>query len=124
MPDKTHEQRRRDTLIRMAVDELTAWHLMVTCDHCRVENPVMVRDLVARFGPELRLVSLVPRPRCKALTYSGAQRCKARRAIEAVFWRTLADTGAGVRRTLFKMNARSVGRTRDRPARRTMVEIK
>jgi len=66
MPDGLHDQRRRDTLIRMSIGELTAWHLMVTCDHCRVENPVMLRDLVARFGAERRLVSLVPRLRCKA----------------------------------------------------------
>ena len=65
MPDGVHFNRKRDTLIRLPIGELAAWHLMVACDHCRAERAVMVRDLVARFGPEQRLVFLVQRLRCK-----------------------------------------------------------
>ena len=65
MPDGTHESRRKETLIRLPIGELAAWHLMVACDHCRAERAVMVRDLVARFGSEQRLVFLVTRLRCK-----------------------------------------------------------
>ena len=65
MPDGTHESRRKETLIRLPIGNLAAWHLMVACDHCRAESAVMVRDLVARFGSEQRLVFLVQRLRCK-----------------------------------------------------------
>ena len=65
MPDGIHQNRQRETLIRLPIGELAAWHLMVACDHCRAERAVMVRDLIARLGSEQRLVFLVPRLRCK-----------------------------------------------------------
>ena len=65
MPDGVHYSRQRETLIRLPIGELAEWHLMVACDHCRAERAVMVRDLVARFGSEQRLVFLVTRLRCK-----------------------------------------------------------
>ncbi len=65
MPDKVHSNRKRETLIRLPIGKLAVWRLMVTCDHCRAERAVTVRDLVARFGPEQRLVFLVARLRCK-----------------------------------------------------------
>ncbi len=65
MPDGVHDRGRRETLLRLPIGELAAWHLMVACDACRAERAVMVRDLVARFGAEQRLVFLIPRLRCR-----------------------------------------------------------
>ncbi len=65
MPDGIHYSRQRETLIRLPIGELVAWHLMAACDNCRTERAVMVRDLVARFGSEQRLAFLVTRLRCK-----------------------------------------------------------
>ena len=65
MPDGVHEARRRDTLARLPIGELLTWHLMVACDSCRTERAVMLKDLVARFGSEQRLIFLVTRLRCK-----------------------------------------------------------
>ena len=38
---------------------------MVACDHCAVERAVRLRDLIARFGDEQRIVFLVRGLRCR-----------------------------------------------------------
>ncbi len=68
MPDGTHYSRQRETLLRLPIGELAAWHLVVECAACRAERYVMIRDLIARFGSEQRLVFLVTQLRCKAMT--------------------------------------------------------
>ncbi len=58
--------KRRDALIRLPIGEMAAWHLMVMCAACRDERVLLVRDLVARYGPTPTLAAIVPRLRCKA----------------------------------------------------------
>lgn len=65
MPDGTHESRRKQTLIRLPIGELAGWHLLVSCGACRADRVVHVRDLVAQYGSEQRLVMLMPRLRCR-----------------------------------------------------------
>ena len=67
MPDGTHDAKRRDTLLRLPIGELAAWHLVVTCEGCRHDRYLHVDTLVERFGPDAKLVTLVPRLRCKEL---------------------------------------------------------
>jgi hypothetical protein len=56
--------RRRETLIRLPIGELSAWHLMVACGACRQDRVMGVGTLVARYGPDVTLAVLVPRLRC------------------------------------------------------------
>lgn len=65
MPDGIHFSRQKETLPRPAIGDLAAWHLVMACDYCRAKRAVKVRDRVARFGAERRLVFLVTRLRCK-----------------------------------------------------------
>ncbi len=57
--------RRRETLLRLPIGDLVTWQLVASCGTCRTDRVVMVRDLVDRFGPDARLVMLVPRLRCR-----------------------------------------------------------
>lgn len=65
MPDGIHFSRQKETLFRLRIGDLAAWHPMVARDHCRAKRAVMIRARVARFGAERRLVFLVTRLRCK-----------------------------------------------------------
>ncbi len=65
MPDGTHSARQRDTLLRLPIGELVEWHLVLTCSVCREERNLHLKNLVARYGPDLTLIHLVPRLRCK-----------------------------------------------------------
>ena len=61
MPDGARESRRRDTLIRLPIGELSAWHLLAACDACRADRIVPVAGLAARYGADASLVMLTPR---------------------------------------------------------------
>ncbi len=65
MPDGIHQNRQRDTLLRLPLGDLVGWQLLVTCDACRADRIVMVGELVARHGSERTLAMLVPRLRCR-----------------------------------------------------------
>ena len=49
----------------MPIGELSDWHLMVACDACRADRILAVRNLVELVGPDQKLVTLVPRLRCR-----------------------------------------------------------
>ena len=68
MPDGTHDVKRRDTLLRLPIGELKAWHLVVTCEACGHDRYLHIDTLVERFGTEEKLVMLVPRLRCREPT--------------------------------------------------------
>jgi hypothetical protein len=57
--------KRRETLMRLPLGDLAEWHLLVTCESCRAERIVPLRDLITAYGPERTLVMLVPRLRCR-----------------------------------------------------------
>ncbi len=65
MPDGTHDAKRRDTLLRLPIAELSAWHLVVTCATCRQDRYLHIEALLDRWGPEAKLVMLVPKLRCR-----------------------------------------------------------
>ena len=64
VPDGAHGNRQRDTLARLPIGELSAWHLLASCDACRADRILPVDTLVARYGSESSLIMLVPRLRC------------------------------------------------------------
>ena len=64
MPDGIHQNRQRETLIRLPIADLVGWQLLASCGACRADRILMVSDLVARYGAERTLVMLVPRLRC------------------------------------------------------------
>lgn len=66
VPDGMHGARHRDTLARLPIGELTAWHLLASCDGCRRDGIVPVAGLAARYGADTSLIMLVPRLRCGA----------------------------------------------------------
>lgn len=68
MPDGIHQNRQRDTLLRLPLADLVGWRLVVSCGACRVIRIVMVGELAARYGPERTLGMLVPRLRCREPT--------------------------------------------------------
>ena len=65
MPDGIHQSRQRETLIRLPIGELSAWHLLCSCGACRADRLMMLGELVARYGSARTLVVLVPRLRCR-----------------------------------------------------------
>ncbi len=64
MAGGVHQNRQRETLLRLPIGELSAWQLLASCGACRADRIVFVRELVARYGSEQRLVILVPKSRC------------------------------------------------------------
>ena len=59
-------RKKRDTLLRLPIGDLAAWHLMVSCAACRAERIVPVGKLIDVGGPDTTLLKLVPRLRCSA----------------------------------------------------------
>jgi hypothetical protein len=58
--------KRRETLLRLSLGELAAWHLAASCAVCRAERIVSVRSLIERYGGEPELRRVVARLRCGA----------------------------------------------------------
>jgi hypothetical protein len=67
--------KRRETLLRLPIGDLAEWHLTLTCAACRAERILLIRDLVARHGPDRTLVMLLPRLRCRVATCRRAPAC-------------------------------------------------
>lgn len=68
MPDGMHDRKRRDTLIRLPIGDLAAWHLVVSCGVCRKDRYVEIGQLIERCGKDAKLVTLLPRLRCRERT--------------------------------------------------------
>ena len=65
MPGGVHQNRQRETLLRLPIGELSAWQLLASCGACRADRIVFVQELVASFGSEKTLAVLVPKLRCR-----------------------------------------------------------
>jgi hypothetical protein len=63
MGHNTSTEKRRTTISRLPIRDLSAWHLIAACPECRQDRYVHIEALVKRFGPEATLVMLVPRLR-------------------------------------------------------------
>ncbi len=50
MPDGVHTSKRKDTLVQLPIGELVTWQLLASCNACRADRVLFVRELVERFG--------------------------------------------------------------------------
>jgi hypothetical protein len=64
MAGVVHQNHQRETLLWLPMGELSGWQLLASCGACRADRIVLVRELIARYGSEQRLVMLVPKLRC------------------------------------------------------------
>jgi hypothetical protein len=67
MPQGETYSKRRETLLRLPIGELSAWHLVASCPACRADRYLPIADLVTRFGEAATLAALVPRLRCRVV---------------------------------------------------------